>query len=38
MGGLDSRGWKAVALEKLGVDGVGGARLESIVAKAVEWR
>lgn len=35
---LDSRRWLVVAPEKLDVDGVGGARLESMVAKAADGR
>ena len=38
MGVLDSRGLMDVVLEKLDVDGVGGARLESIAIKAAGWR
>lgn len=36
MGALGSRGWIVVVSEKLDADGVGGARLESIVAQAAE--
>ena len=38
MGVLGSRGWMIVVSEKLDVDGVGGARLESIAARVAEWR
>lgn len=38
MGVLDSRRWIAVAPDKLDVDGVGGARLESMAVQAAEWR
>lgn len=38
MGILDSRRRVLGAPEKLDVDGVGGARLESMAAKAAEWR
>lgn len=37
-GVLGSRGWLVASPERLDVDGVGGARLESIVAKVAEWR
>lgn len=36
MGVLGSWGWIVVVSEKLDADGVGGARLESIVTKAAE--
>ena len=35
---LGSRAWMVVSSERLDVDGVGGARLESIMAKVAEWR
>ena len=38
MGVLGSRDGTVVVLERLDVDGVGGTRLESIAAKAAEWR
>lgn len=36
MGILDSQGWIVMVSEKLDADGVGGTRLESIVAQAAE--
>ena len=38
IGAFDSTGLMVVVLEKLDVDGVGGARLESIAAEFAEWR
>ena len=38
MGALRLRCWNEVVSGRLGVDGVGGARLESMTTGEVEWR